>query len=159
MFLLNSRLGLFSATGMSPYRRPFSRSYRTNLPSSLTANRSSALVYSTQPPVSVYGTGDTSFITLRGFSWELDYIHIGAPRRASHSFRLQLSRRICLPRSASLPFNPVFRLRAGLSLLRHLITGIYQYGNINPFVHRVPLVRVPLRPRLTLIRLALIRKP
>ena len=38
-------------------RDPFSRSYRVNLPSSLTMNHSSALVYSTRLRVSVYGTG------------------------------------------------------------------------------------------------------
>ncbi len=37
-------------------RDPFSRSYRVNLPSSLTMNHSSALVYSTRLRVSVYGT-------------------------------------------------------------------------------------------------------
>ena len=47
-------------------RHPLSRSYRVNLPNSLTMNHSSALVYSTQPPVSVYGTGDIK-ISLAGF--------------------------------------------------------------------------------------------
>ena len=37
-------------------RHPLSRSYRVNLPSSLTTAHSSTLVYSTHPPVSVYGT-------------------------------------------------------------------------------------------------------
>ena len=36
---------------------PLSRSYRVNLPSSLTVNHSSASVFSTQLRVSVYGTG------------------------------------------------------------------------------------------------------
>ena len=36
---------------------PLSRSYRVSLPSSLTVNHSSALVYSTRLRVSVYGTG------------------------------------------------------------------------------------------------------
>ena len=54
MFLLNSRLGHFSAAGL--LRHPFSRSYGVILPSSLTATHSSALVYSTHLPVSVYGT-------------------------------------------------------------------------------------------------------
>ena len=57
VFLLNSRLGLFSAAHLLS-ERPLFRSYRTILPSSLTANHSSALVYSTQPPVSVCGTGN-----------------------------------------------------------------------------------------------------
>ena len=57
VFLLNSRLGLFSAASLSPDWRPLSRSYRTILPSSLTVNHSSASVFSTQLRVSVYGTG------------------------------------------------------------------------------------------------------
>jgi hypothetical protein len=43
--------------GVSRYAgRPFSRSYGARLPSSLTGVHSSALVYSTSPPVSVCGT-------------------------------------------------------------------------------------------------------
>ena len=41
-------------------RDPLSRSYRVNLPSSLTVNHSSALIYSTRLRVSVYGTGACS---------------------------------------------------------------------------------------------------
>jgi hypothetical protein len=74
VFLVNSRLGLFSATsdsspGMPAHhqRHPFSRSYGVNLPSSLTRGHSIALVSSTHLPVSVCGTG-TSASTLRGFS-------------------------------------------------------------------------------------------
>src|SRR6266446_10160569 len=37
---------------------PFFRSYGARLPSSLTRFHSRAWVYSTHPPVSVYGTGD-----------------------------------------------------------------------------------------------------
>ena len=55
VFLVNSCLDLFSAPGSR--RDPLSRSYRVNLPSSLTVNLPSALVYSTRPRVSVYGTG------------------------------------------------------------------------------------------------------
>ena len=53
--LVNSCLDLFSAPGSR--RDPLSRSYRVNLPSSLTVNLPSALVFSTRPRVSVYGTG------------------------------------------------------------------------------------------------------
>ena len=56
VFLLNSCLDLFSAPALTR-RDPLSRSYRVNLPSSLTVNHPSALVYSTRPRVSVYGTG------------------------------------------------------------------------------------------------------
>ena len=55
MFLLNSRLGHFSAALRR--ERPFSRSYGAILPSSLAVNHSSALVLYTRPPVSVCGTG------------------------------------------------------------------------------------------------------
>ena len=55
MFLVNSRLGHFSAPYRSRVR--FSRSYAVNLPSSLAMIHSSTLGYSPHPPVSVYGTG------------------------------------------------------------------------------------------------------
>jgi hypothetical protein len=48
-------------------RRPFSRSYGANLPSSLTEVLSSTWVSSTSPPVSVCGTGARALA--RGFSW------------------------------------------------------------------------------------------
>ena len=47
----------------------FSRSYETNLPSSLTKGRPFTWVYSTSLPVSVCGTGAT--VLARGFSWQL----------------------------------------------------------------------------------------
>ena len=48
-------------------RRAFSRSYGTILPSSFTRVLSSALVFSTRPPVSVWGTVPDN-LKLRGFS-------------------------------------------------------------------------------------------
>ena len=55
MFLVNSRLGLFSA---APLRElPLSRSYGVNLPSSLTTLLPMALGSSPHLPVSVCGTG------------------------------------------------------------------------------------------------------
>ena len=55
MFLVNSRLGQFSAACRS--RHPLSLSYGVILPSSLTTVLSLALGYSPHPPVSVCGTG------------------------------------------------------------------------------------------------------
>ena len=55
MFLINSRLGLFTATYFR--RHPLFRSYGVNMPSSLTTLLPSALGFSPHPPVSVYGTG------------------------------------------------------------------------------------------------------
>jgi hypothetical protein len=54
VFLVNSRLGLVTATLKG---RSLSRSYGANLPSSLERVLSSPLVYSTNLPVSVSGTG------------------------------------------------------------------------------------------------------
>ena len=60
MFLVNSRLDLFTAAPSGSLReeftlpgRPFSRSYGAILPSSLTRVLPIALVFSTCPPVSV----------------------------------------------------------------------------------------------------------
>ena len=60
VFLINSRLGLFTAAGRRSRgklnhnnRHPFSRSYGVILPSSLNLVLPIALVYSTRPPVSV----------------------------------------------------------------------------------------------------------
>ena len=55
MFLLNSRLGLFSAALFLEH--PFSLSYGVNLPSSLTTLLPLALEFSSYLPVSVCGTG------------------------------------------------------------------------------------------------------
>ena len=58
VFLINSRHPLFCATciWLPKHRPPFSRSYGGNLPSSFNIVLSSALVCSTCPPVSVWGT-------------------------------------------------------------------------------------------------------
>ena len=64
MFLVNSRYPLVCATHSGSGRGPFTligssffRSYGGNLPSSLTIVLPIALVFSTRPPVSVWGTG------------------------------------------------------------------------------------------------------
>ena len=67
VFLLNSRLSLFSATYFR--RHPLSRSYGVILPSSLTMLLPSALGFSPHPPVSVYGTGILKTIAAFLDSW------------------------------------------------------------------------------------------
>jgi hypothetical protein len=75
VFLLNSRLGRFSAAGFSSkarsllpwYRHPFSRSYGVMLPSSFSTDHSSTLGFSPRLPVSVCGTVGCC-IPARGFS-------------------------------------------------------------------------------------------
>ena len=74
-FLVNSRLGLFSATTERstcetlhlPWL-PLSRSYGYILPSSLTRVLPRTLGFSPRIPVSVYGTGGCSLT--RSFSWQ-----------------------------------------------------------------------------------------
>jgi hypothetical protein len=74
VFLVNSRMGLFSAAlasspGKPVHRQglPFSRSYGDILPSSLATFPSIALESSSHLPVSVCGTG--TVVLARGFSW------------------------------------------------------------------------------------------
>ena len=155
VFLLNSCLDLFSA----PNSRwdPLSRSYRVNLPSSLTVNHSSALVYSTRLRVSVCGTG-TSRIKFSGFSREYVYTHYYRFPKELVYYQVRLSWWICLPQSTSTPFNELFRQFAALSLLRLHVTLKGSTGILTCSAIGLT-VRLSLRTRLTLIRLALIRKP
>ena len=155
VFLLNSCLDLFSA----PYRSrdPLFRSYRVNLPSSLTTNHSSALVYSTRSRVSVYGTGDYR-VKLSGFSWRHGYVHYHRSPKALVYYQGRLNRRTSLPRSTSTLFNRLFRQPAALSLPRLRIAHTVSDGILTVSSIGCP-QRVGLRTRLTLIRLALIRKP
>ena len=61
MFLVNSRLGLFTAAPLGGL--PFSRSYGVILPSSLTTLLPLALGFSPHLPVSVCGTGALVYLT------------------------------------------------------------------------------------------------
>ena len=156
MFLLNSCLDLFSAPALSR-RDPLSRSYRVNLPSSLTVNHSSALVYSTRLRVSVCGTG-SFMIGGSGFSRQYAYVHYRVTPRGSAYSQVRLPWWICLPRSTPTPFNRLFRQPAALSLLRLHVPHKGSNGILT--VSAIGLgLRLSLRTRLTLIRLALIRKP
>src|SRR5690625_2073247 len=67
MFLINSRLGLFTAAPHEE-KHPFSRSYGVILPSSLTRVLPLTFGYSPCLPVSVSGTG--TYDLARGFSWQ-----------------------------------------------------------------------------------------
>ena len=67
-------------------------------------------------------------------------------------------RRICLPDPRLLPFNALFRQRAGVSLPRHSVAVTRSDGILTVSAIGVA-SRLSLRTRLTLIRLALIRKP
>lgn len=136
---------------------PLSRSYRVSLPSSLTVNHSSALVYSTRLRVSVCGTG-TQRIKFSGFSREHDYARCWVAPRGAPYCQVRLSPRICLRESASTPFNGLFRQSAALPRLRPHVTPCGSTGILTGSAIGLAL-RLSLRTRLTLIRLALIRKP
>ena len=79
VFLINSRLGLLSATRFLFIRNEshFSRSYVCILPSSLTRGRSCALDFSSFLPVSVSGTVLYS-LSLDIISRHLDYIRFAS---------------------------------------------------------------------------------
>ena len=137
-------------------RDPLSRSYRVSLPSSLTVNHSSALVYSTRLRVSVCGTG-TFRIMFSGFSRQSGYpCYWIVPKDAPYC-QVRLSPRICLRKSTPTLFNGLFRQSAMVSLLLPHVTPEGSNGILT--VSAIGLaVRLSLRSRLTLIRLALIRE-
>ena len=145
MFLVNSRLGHFSAPNLRWV--PLSRSYGVNLPSSLAVIHSSTLGFSPHPPVSVYGTGchalDDHQIFLQ--VWLPGLSALPKDRR---TFGFQspygLQRGLPSPRAGFTPRS--------LTLLHDMFRNFDRMSITCPS-------RVPLSSRLTLIRLALFRKP
>ena len=125
------------------------------MPSSLTVSRSSALVFSTRPPVSVWGTG-TYGICLAVFLGSY-YVLFTLCGHAVY-FQVRFSKWICLLRSAPTPFNHLFRQMAELSRLRPYFTSIRSKGMLT-FSSIGCAFGLFLRSRLTLIRLTLIRMP
>ena len=138
MFLVNSRLGHFSAPNLRWV--PLSRSYGVNLPSSLAVIHSSALGYSPRPPVSVCGTG---LLTLR--DREL-FSRVGSPALSDHPKALGTVRYRhpcgCVP-----PFNRQFRLTAAVSLPGHSLSCQKCCGILNAYPSGSPL-GCPLGPGL-----------
>ena len=156
MFLVNSRLGLFSATAPSSpsksvhrKRHPLSRSYGVILPSSFSVNHSSPLGYSPRPPVSDYGTVNCS-PGLRSFSRQRGSATLcGAMRPLRHRFST-------IP--ADLPTGKRLPPCSGTTTLRRLAcscvppwdqTNMTWYGNVDPFPISYAF-RPRLRDRLTL---------
>ena len=144
MFLVNSRLGLVTATPIrfksKFYHRSghsFSRSYGVILPSSLTRTHSSTLGFSPHLPVSVYGTVSLN-PRLEGFLGS--QFRVSLCPRGSYSHLSVKDRRICLPVTPTC-LNRLFRQTDDLSPLRHPITQTDQswYGNIKPVSHRLRL--------------------
>ena len=153
MFLVNSRHPLVCAPAhrLPGERAPFSRSYGGILPSSFSIVLSSALVYSTSPPVSVSGTvltpalfpgtpppptqsdkdGQlTTFVTL-GRPWTINQVPIG------YGFRPHLRGRLTL-RGLALRRNPwTFGDRVSHSVYRYSC----QHSHF-PYLQRLSRVRL-----------------
>ena len=117
---------------------------------------SSTLEFSSRLPVSVYGTGFYNLM-LRGFSWKSVYLLYLITRR--------LSVLLGFSRVGGFAYRPyTYAFQRTIPSVRGSVTtpsphrSYKKYGNINPLSIGFPL-RVHLRTRLTLIRLALIRKP
>ncbi len=83
---------------------------------------------------------------------------IGSPRRDRRTVGSRLGGRTCLAPSTPTPFNLLFRQQAALSLPRHRVARTGSTGMLTRSAIGVA-ARLSLRSRLTLIRLALIRKP
>ena len=127
VFLLNSRLGLFSATPRKfvsellqtlPHSRPhFSRSYVCILPSSLTRFLSSALEFSSRLPVSVSGTVPDS-LTLEILSRRHDCHSLRLPV-GRLAFSAHLKAGICLRLSSACTLDRDYHRPAESCLTRH----------------------------------------
>ena len=131
---------------MSPWV-PLSRSYGVNLPSSLAVIHSSTLGFSPHPPVSVYGTGSHTLINNKIFL-QVCLPALSARPKPCGTVRFQLP--YVLQRA-------IPSARGGVTS-RSLIIPHGMFRNIN----RMSIwftFRLPIRPRLTLIRLTLFRKP
>ena len=149
MFLLNSCLSLFSAACIR--RHPFSRSYGVILPSSLTMLLPPALGFSPHPPVSVYGTGTVQ--TIAAFLGTHSS-HFGTI--LPYDSPPQVAWRFFQP----YPYlaYPALSIRGSALCMRHHISVILRYGNLNPLSIGYAF-RPLLRSRLTRGRSALPRKP
>ena len=122
MFLLNSCLGLFSATTLRWH--PFSRSYGVNLPSSLTTILPLVLGFSPHLPVSVCGTGTN--LLHRDFSWQRGIRYLRAKLSSPSHLRLKIER-ICLPNHPKC-LDILIQQYAHLILLRHPISQTAKGG-------------------------------
>ena len=153
MFLINSCLGLFSATSL--LRHPLLRTYGVNLPSSLTTLLPIVLGFSPHLPVSVCGTGtftlDSGFSRQCGISYFSTLISLPIrPSKHPADFPARLSTSLGRP----LPANRITYPPAS-----PLLSNEYrQYRNFN-LLSIAYAFRPRLRSRLTLGGRTFPRKP
>ena len=154
VFLLNSRLGRFSAAGLcSPWRvtycrHPLSRSYGVILPSSFSVNHSSTLGFSPRLPVSDCGTVNVCSY-LRRFSRQCALDPFAEPE-GPFGIGSRLSRSFGSPGNAYHLASESTTRRIGRSCVPpQARTNKHWYGNIDPFPIGYAF-RPHLRDRLTL---------
>ena len=97
-------------------------------------------------------------LSLADFLGSMITCAVGLSRRTLRTLGVRLSLRICLEGSAPTPFNRLFRQAAAVSLLRPRVAPWGSNGILTVSAIGIA-VRLSLRSRLTLIRLALIRNP
>ena len=141
MFLVNSRSHLVTATPTSleskshhQQGRTFSRSYGTNLPSSFTRVLSSALEFSSHPPVLVYSTV-LCCLKLRGFSWKHGINHFSAHRPMVSYLSIKSPD---LPKLSAYILSPGQPSPGRSSLLRPLIAATKSTGILTCFPSTTP---------------------
>ena len=105
-----------------------------------------------------FGVRVPPWLSLAGFLGGKITRAVSAPRRDWSTVGSQLGRWTCLPPSLPTPFNLPFRRQAALSRPRRRIAHGGSTGMLTRSAIGIS-VRMSLRSRLTLIRLALIRKP
>ena len=129
------------------------------MPSSLAVTHSSAFGYSPRPPVSVSGTGRRG-LKLSGFSREPPSPRCPLARRLGVLSHLG-TRRVLNCAAYTFLLQPAIPSAGGGSGPPSPLRSPVGYGNVDPLPIGAtpPLQRRRLRSRLTLIRLALIRKP
>ncbi len=99
-------------------------------------NLSSTLEFSSQLPVSVYGTGSYN-LKLRGFSWK-PLGTLSTHPKSCGTINLYLKKRIYLLLSTATVFNVLFRQYAVLSILRHPIAIIRSTGILTCYPSTTP---------------------
>ena len=141
MFLVNSRSHHFIATSASSEskslyqpRRTFSRSYGAILPSSFTRVLSSALEFSSHPPVLVWGTV-LYYLKLRGFSWKhgIDNFSVQRPMVSCLDIKIP-----DLPKTSAYTLFPEQPMSGMSSLLRPPIAVIQSTGILTRFPSTTP---------------------
>ena len=153
MFLVNSRLGLFTAA--SSRWHPFSRSYGVILPSSLTIVLSLALGFSPHLPVSVCGTGTYGLAS--GFSRQCEISCFGTSVPSPSRLRIVTTDLPIVTPSTLRHAQPTAcSTYPSVSPLRS--NDLRWYRNLN-LLSIAYSARSRLRPRLTLSGRTFLRKP